>query len=106
MNFPITKDYSVEIKESKKINKYLDFAIELKKIWNMKKTVIPIVVGIFRTVSKSLGQLEITGRIKTIQITVHLGSARILQTLEEIYCYSEFSEKPPVKTGLKNSQRE
>ena len=43
---------SVKIKESK----YLDLARELKKLRNMKVTVIPIVVGILGMVSRELGK--------------------------------------------------
>ena len=30
----------------------MDFAWELKKLWNMKVTIIPIVIGAFGTVNK------------------------------------------------------
>ena len=33
---------------------YLDLARELKKLWNMKVTIIPNVIGAFGTVSKGL----------------------------------------------------
>ncbi len=32
-------------------DKYLDLARELKKLWNMKVTIIPIVIGAFGTVT-------------------------------------------------------
>ena len=35
------------LKESEKKDKYLDQARELKKLWNMKVTIIPIVIGTF-----------------------------------------------------------
>ena len=54
MNFAIPPDYSVKIKESEKINEYLDLARELKMLWNMRVTVIPMVVGALGTVAKSL----------------------------------------------------
>ena len=37
-----------------KKDKYIDLARELKKLWNMKVTIIPIVIGPFRTVTKRL----------------------------------------------------
>ena len=37
--------YRGKIKESKNINKCLDLARELKNLWNMKVTVIPIIIG-------------------------------------------------------------
>ena len=41
--------------ESEKMHEYLDLARELKnKLWNMKVTIIPIVIGAFSTVTKVL----------------------------------------------------
>ena len=37
-------DFAVKLKESKKKDRYLDLARELKKLWNMKVMVIPIVI--------------------------------------------------------------
>ena len=56
---------------------------KLKKLWNRKTTVIPIVIGAFDTVSKGLVKgledLEIRGQVEAIQITALLRSARILR---------------------------
>ena len=43
--FPIPADDKVKLKKSKKRDKYLDFARELKKQWNMKVMIIPVVIG-------------------------------------------------------------
>ena len=51
--FAVSSDQRVKMKESKKIDKYLDHR-ELKKLWNMKVTVMPIVVGALGTSSKDL----------------------------------------------------
>ena len=65
--------HRVKLKESKKKDKYLDLARELKKLWNMKVTIIPIVIRAFGTVTKGLIQglenLKIRGQVKTIQTT-------------------------------------
>ena len=37
-----------------KIERYLDLARELKKVWNMKVTVVPLVVGALGTHAKAL----------------------------------------------------
>ena len=42
---------TIKLKESEKKDKYLDFARELKKLWNMKVTIIPIVISAFSTVT-------------------------------------------------------
>ena len=54
MDFIIPVDHRIKIRESKKIDKYSYFARELKKLWNIRVTVIPIVVGALRMVPKSL----------------------------------------------------
>ena len=38
-------DHRVKLKEGEKRDNYLDLARELKKLWNMKVTIIPIVIG-------------------------------------------------------------
>ena len=48
--------------------------MKLKKLWSMKVTVIPIIIGALGTVTKAIVQeledLEIRGRVETIQTTV------------------------------------
>ena len=72
---------------SEKKDKYLDLARELKKIWNMKVTIIPIVIGAFGTITKGLlkglEDLEIGSRVETIQTTALLKTARILRRVLE-----------------------
>ena len=53
LHFAIPADCSVKIKENEKGYKYLDLARELKKWWNMKVTVIPIIIGALGTIPKS-----------------------------------------------------
>ena len=52
MDFAIPADHRVKVKESEKKDKYLHLARELKKLWNMKVSVIPIVTGALDTVTK------------------------------------------------------
>ena len=42
------------MKECEKKDKYLDLARELKKLWNLKVTIVPIVIGAFGTITKGL----------------------------------------------------
>ena len=44
MDFAVPVDHRVKLKESEKKDRYLTLARELKKLWNMKVTFIPIVV--------------------------------------------------------------
>ena len=52
MDVAVPAEHRIKLKESEKRNKYLDFARQLKKLWNMKVTVIPIVIGALITVTK------------------------------------------------------
>ena len=65
----------------------LDLTKELKKLRNLKMTVIPIVIDALGTVSKGLVQglenLEIRVRVETIQTTPLLRSARIQRRVLE-----------------------
>ena len=85
VDFEVRADHRVEIKE----DKYLDFAKELRKLWNVMVPVIPIAVGALRTVPKGLErgleELEIRGRIETIQTTTLLRLARILGRVQETW---------------------
>ena len=63
------------------MDKYLDLARELKRLWNAKVTMIPIKVGGIGTIPKGLmkrlEKLEIRRKSETLEITVLLRSARI-----------------------------
>ena len=70
MDFAVPADHRVKLKECEKRDKYLDLARELKKLWNMKGMIIPIVIGALGTVTKGLVQgledLEIRRQVETI----------------------------------------
>ena len=76
------------------LEKYLDFAKELKKLWNMKEMVIPIIVGalgiIWQYLEKKL-----------------LGLARIRRrVLRNWGVLLSLHQKPPVSTGVNNPERD
>ena len=54
VDFAVPADHRINLKECKKKDKYLDLARELKKLWNMKVTIVPIVIGAFGTITKGL----------------------------------------------------
>ena len=54
VDFSIPADHRIKLKEHEKNDKYLGLAKELKKLWNMQVTIIPIVIGVFRTVEKRI----------------------------------------------------
>ena len=92
MEFADSADRRVKLNESEKRNKYRELARELKKLWNMKVTLIPIVICSLGTVTKGLvdelEDLDLRGRVENIQTTALLGTARVLrrvlQTLEDL----------------------
>ena len=89
VDFAVPADHSIKLKECEKRDKYLDLARELKKLWNMKVTIIPIVIGAFGTVTKGLlkglEDLEVGGQVDTIQTTALLKRARILRSVLETW---------------------
>ena len=52
--FAVAADHRIKLKESKKRDKYLDLARELKKRWNIKMKVIPMVICRLGTVRKGI----------------------------------------------------
>ena len=58
VDFTVPADHQVKLKESEKKDKYLDLARELKKVMNMKVTIIPIVIGALGTVTKGLLKVQ------------------------------------------------
>ena len=85
VDFAVSADHRIKLKEYEKKDKYLDLARELKKLWNMQVTIIPIVIVTFGTVIKGLDDLEVGGRVETIQTTALLRTARILRRVLETW---------------------
>ena len=89
VDFTIPADHRIKLKECEKRDKYLDLTRELKKLWNMKVTIITIVIGAFDTVTKGilrgLEDLEVGFRVETIQTTALLKTDRILRRVLETW---------------------
>ena len=79
VDFAVPTDHKVKVREDEKRGRYLDLARELKDLWNVKVTVIPIVIG-------ALGMILKGGvGVETIQTTALLRSARILRRVLETW---------------------
>ena len=69
--------------------------------------ILPIEISALDTVTKwfiqGLENLEISGRVETIQITALVRSARILRRLLETCSLSNFNERPSANADVKNS---
>ena len=84
----------MDTKKLEKIGQYQDLAQELRKIWNMKVKVIPLVIGALgKTPIKLrnwLNEIRIETQISELQKTVLLHTARILRKVlrfKENYSY-------------------
>jgi hypothetical protein len=79
----ISWDRNVINKEAKKFLKYKDLSVEIQRMWNVKRKVIPVIMGSTGTVSKSFRKYvsNIPGNheVKELQKTAILGTAHILR---------------------------
>ena len=84
----IPVDGRIDKKEEEKIEKYQELGREIKKLWNLKVKVIPIVVGALGSVTERLNEylseMGVTTRVELIQKSALLGSARILRKVLEV----------------------
>ena len=91
IDFAVPADHRLKLKECEQKDKYLDLVRELKKLWNMQVTIIPIVIGAFGTVTKGLlkglEDSEVGGRVETIQTITLLRTAWILWRVLETWGY-------------------
>ena len=90
VDFAVPADHRIKLKECEKKDKYPDLTRKLRKnLWYMQVKIIPIVIGVFGTVTKGLlkglEELEVGGRVETIQTTTLLRTARILRRVLETW---------------------
>ena len=109
MDVHLPADQKIKLKESEKRDKYHDLAKELKRLWNMKVTVMPIVIIALGTVTNGLVQemddfKKIRGRVETVQTTALL---RLVKSLshDETCCYLDSCGIPSDNAGVKNSKK-
>ena len=48
----IPTDHKVKVNGSEKRDEYCDLANELKKLWNLKTTIMPNIIGVLGTIPK------------------------------------------------------
>ena len=84
MDVAISGDRNVIKKEVEKIlkYKYLTIEIQRKRMWNLKTTVIPVIIGAAGTISKSfrkyVSNIQGHHEVRELQKTAILGTAHIL----------------------------
>ena len=85
--FAVPGDSRIEEKEKDKIEKCQGLGRKLRKIWNVKVKIIPLVVGCLGVIPKQFGnrlkQIGITAGTAQVQ-KILLGTARILRKVLEI----------------------
>ena len=88
MHVAIQEDSGVKEKENEKVEKYRNLARELRRMWEVKTKVVPIVVGALGTVP-----LQLKGNLKGIRVDISitliqksalLGSARLVRKVLEM----------------------
>ena len=88
VDFAVPADHRIKLKECEKKDKYLDLARELKKKnygtwrWRLYQSWFGIVT---KGLLKWLDDLEVGGRVETIQTTALLRTARILGRVLETW---------------------
>jgi len=79
----ISGDRNVIKKEAEKNLKYKDLTTEIQRMWKVKTSVTPVIIGATGTISKSFRKYKsnIPGNheVKELQKTAILGSAHILR---------------------------
>ena len=114
----------IMIRKKKRICKIVDFAVsadhriklientrELKKkqkLWNVKVTIIPIVIGAFGTVTKGLLK-RLENEWRPFKLQHYWEQPEYWEEswrLEETCCHSNSSEKLSAKTDMKNFQKQ
>ena len=89
VNFAVPADHRIKLIECEKKDKYFNLARDLKKLWNMKVTIVPTVIGAFGTITKGLLKglevLKVGGQVETIQMTALLRTTRILRRVLETW---------------------
>ena len=107
VDFTVPADHRIKLKKRISTSTLLG---NWKKLWNMKVTIIPIVIGAFGTVTKGLlkglEDLEISGRWRPSKQLHYWERPEYWEEswiLEETCCHSISSERPSAYADVKNS---
>ena len=88
IDMTVPSERNVTIKEVEKLSKYKDLDIEVSRMWEMKTTTIPVVIGalglIKKGLEKRLKQIPGSPKMQEIQKIVILGSAHIIRKVLSI----------------------
>ena len=78
------------LKTMEKLTKYKNLENEIEKMWGMKTTTVPVVIGAFKLVKKGIenyiGKIPGNIRVTELQKTILLGTACILKRTLDPSC--------------------
>jgi hypothetical protein len=81
----ITADRNVVQKEEEKRLKYKSVCIEIQQMWNLKCTIIPVIIGatgiVMRSLRKNLEAIPGKHSIDSLQKTAILGTSHIIRKI-------------------------
>ena len=79
----VPADRNVVRKEAEKKLKFKSLGIEIERMWNLKCTIIPVIIGatgiVTQSLKKNLQAIPGTHSIDSLQKTAILGTSHILQ---------------------------
>ena len=89
IDISVPADHRIQEKENEKVNKYQDLRIEIERLWEMKTTTVPVVIGSLGAIPAQLKeQLKRLGikccNIANIQKSVLLGTAHIIRKVLQL----------------------
>ena len=102
VDFAVLADHRVKLKESEKKDKYLDLAKELKKLWNMKVTVISIVIGVLCRVTTLVKKTRRLGHKRTSRNNSNYSIVEIDQNIKK--SQGDLRRLVVSQTSVKNHQ--
>ena len=106
VHFAVPADHRMKLKECEKKDKYLGLARGLKKLWNMKMTIIPIVIGAFGTVTKDWRTWNLADEWRPSKLQHYWERPEYWEEswrLEETCSHSNPSERPSPDAVVKSS---
>jgi hypothetical protein len=56
LDIAISDDSYVNTKETGKLRKYKDLEIEVRRVWNLRTKIVPVIIGALGTIKKGLDQ--------------------------------------------------
>ena len=83
IDMSVPTERNISIKTMEKLSKYKDLEIEIERMWGLKATTVPVIIGALGLIKKGLDNFinRIPGNIKVIELQkiVLLGTAHILR---------------------------